>query len=75
LRHAPAPSHFLSVPQEVGPWSVQMLWGSSAPAATGEHRPRAVDSAQLLQALVQASAQQTPSTQKVLAHSPPFVQT
>jgi hypothetical protein len=65
----PAPSHFLLVPQEAAPWSVQILWGSSAPATTAVQWPREDSSEQLLHGLVQASAQQTPSTQKLLMHS------
>ena len=46
-----------------------MARGSPAPAATGWQVPGAEASAQLRQAPWQASAQQTPSTQKPLPHS------
>jgi hypothetical protein len=46
-----------------------MARGSAAPAAMGWQVPGAEASAQLRQAPWQASAQQTPSTQKPLAHS------
>jgi hypothetical protein len=58
-----------SVPQLAAPLSAQMLRGSAAPAGTGTHRPRDDGSAQLRQAPAHASAQQTPSTQKLLTHS------
>jgi hypothetical protein len=48
---------------------MQMLRGSAAPAGAAAHRPFDDGSAQLRQAPRQASAQQTPSTQKLLAHS------
>jgi hypothetical protein len=57
------------VPQDAAPWSVQVLRGSAAPAGTAAQRPIEDGSAQLLHAPAQASAQQTPSTQKLLAHS------
>ena len=69
LRQPPAPSHLLSVPQVAAVWSVQICRGSLPPAATDVQRPIAEGSAQLRQAPWQASAQQTPSTQKLLAHS------
>jgi hypothetical protein len=69
LRQPPAPSHLPSVPQEAAPWLVQVVRGSSLPAATEVHLPSDDSSAQLRQAPWQASAQQTPSTQKLLAHS------
>jgi len=46
-----------------------MLRGSDAPSGTGTQRPIDDGSAQLRQAPWQASAQQTPSTQKLLMHS------
>ncbi len=58
------------MPQEAAPWSVQTFRGSAAPAAMGVQVPSAVDSAQLRQLPVQAESQQTPSTQKPVAHSP-----
>jgi hypothetical protein len=48
--------------------------GSAAPAGTGVHLPIAEGSAQVRHAPWQASPQQTPSTQNVLAHSEPFMQ-
>jgi hypothetical protein len=70
LRQPPAPSHFLSVPQEAAPWSMHIFRGSSAPATTLLQWPGADMSAQLLHGPVQASWQQTPSTQNPLTHSP-----
>jgi hypothetical protein len=63
-----------SVPHDEGVWSVHVWRGSLEPAATGVQRPSADGSAQLRQAPWQASAQQTPSTQKLLAQSPGAVQ-
>jgi len=51
-----------------------MTRGSAAPAGTGAHRPFDDGSAQLRQAPRHASAQQTPSTQKLLAQSLAVVQ-
>jgi hypothetical protein len=53
---------------------VQLLWGSAPPAGLGAQVPREVDSAQLWQAPVQVELQQTPSTQKLEAHSMPAEQ-
>jgi hypothetical protein len=69
LRQAPAPSHAPSLPQDAAPWSVHLPRESAAPAGTGAQRPIEEASAQLWQAPSQASMQQTPSTQKPLAHS------
>src|SRR5687767_12186179 len=74
LRHPPAPSQRPSVPQEVAPWSVQILRLSTAAAASGVHFPFDDVSAQLRQAPVQAVSQQTPSTQKPDLQSAPCVQ-
>jgi hypothetical protein len=74
LRQLPAPSQTPSVPQVAAPWSAQVPRGSAAPAGTGVQRPIADGSPQDRQAPWHASAQQTPSTQKVLAHSPPVTQ-
>jgi hypothetical protein len=71
LRQAPAPSHLPSVPQDSGPWSAHVPWGSAAPGPTFVHFPIDEGSAQLWQGPVQEVPQQTPSTQKVLAHSAP----
>jgi hypothetical protein len=49
---------------------MQMLRGSPAPSATGVHRPLDEGWAQLRHAPSHASAQQTPSTQNLLMHSP-----
>jgi hypothetical protein len=57
------------VPQLDAPLSMQTLRGSAAPAGSGSHLPIDDGSAQLRQAPAQASAQQTPSTQKPLVHS------
>ena len=59
------------VPQLAAPLSTQTLRGSAAPAGSGAHLPIDDGSAQLRQAPMQASAQQTPSTQKPLLHSVP----
>jgi hypothetical protein len=69
-RHPAEPSHLPSVPQLVAPRSTQMLRRSAAPSATGAQRPIDEGRAQLRQAPWHASAQQTPSTQKLLMHSP-----
>lgn len=74
LRQLPAPSHTPSVPQVAAPSAAHVARGSAAPAGTGAQRPIADGSAQVRQAPWQASAQQTPSTQKVLAHSAPLAQ-
>jgi hypothetical protein len=65
---APA-SHLPSVPQVVRPWSRQVLAGSGAPVATLVQVPIDPDSAQDLQALAHADAQQTPCAQLPEAHS------
>jgi hypothetical protein len=49
---------------------VQTRWGSTAPAGLEAQVPSEVDSAQLRHEPVQAELQQTPSTQKLEAHSP-----
>lgn len=74
LWQPPAPSQVPSVPQEAACWSVQTPRGSAAAAGLGAQVPSEVDSAQLWQAPVQAELQQTPSTQKVEAHSLPAEQ-
>jgi hypothetical protein len=74
LRQLPAPSQTPSVPQVAAPLSVQVPRGSAAPAGAGVHRPIAEGSAQVRHAPWHASAQHTPSTQKVLAHSDPLAQ-
>jgi hypothetical protein len=68
------PSQVPSVPQEDACWSTQTPCGSTAPRDTGEQVPSELDRAQLRQLPVQAVAQQTPSAQKPLAHSPPAAQ-
>ena len=72
LRQPPAPSQTPSFPHVETPWSVHVPRGSPAPAGTGEQRPIDDGSAQVRQAPWQASPQQMPSTQKVLAHSAPL---
>jgi hypothetical protein len=57
------------VPHEAAPWSVHVPRGSAAPAGAAAQRPIEEGSAQLLHAPAQASLQQMPSTQKLLAHS------
>jgi hypothetical protein len=64
-RQPPDPSQVPSVPHVSGGWDAQLLRGSSTPAATWVQTPGADGSAQLRQLPVQASAQQTPSTQKL----------
>ena len=53
---------------------MQTPWGSPAPAGLDAQVPRDVDSAQLRHEPVQAELQQTPSTQKLEAHSFPAEQ-
>jgi hypothetical protein len=53
---------------------VQAPWGSAPPAGLEAQVPSEVDSAQLLHEPVQAELQQTPSTQKLEAHSLPAEQ-
>jgi hypothetical protein len=69
LLQPPAPSQRPFVPQLPAPRSLQTCRLSIVPAAMGVHVPRADASAQLLHAPVQASLQQTPSTQKLDAQS------
>jgi hypothetical protein len=69
LRQAPAPSQRPSVPQDDAPVSPHVDRGSVAPAGTNVQRPIDDGSAQLRHAPPQASAQQTPSEQKLLAQS------
>ena len=71
LRQAPAPSHVPSSPQLEAASCAHSLSGS-VPAVTARQRPSAAPVlafAQALQAPPQADSQQTPSTQKPLAHS------
>lgn len=74
LRQPPAPSHLPSVPHDGAPWSEQLLRVSLLPSAMGVHLPSDEGSAQLRQPPVQASAQQTPSTQLPDWHSVPTLQ-
>jgi hypothetical protein len=60
LRQAPAPSHLLSLPQEAEPWSVQMLFGSLAPGATGEQVPIVAVSVHDTHGPLHMALQQTP---------------
>ena len=57
------------MPQLAAPWSIQVPRGSVDPAGTEAQRPTMEGRSQLWQAPAQASAQQTLSTQKLLAHS------
>jgi hypothetical protein len=74
LRQPPAPSQTPSVAQVATPWSTQVPRGSVEPDDTGAQRPIDDGSAHDRQAPAHASAQQTPSTQKALAHSVPCAQ-
>jgi hypothetical protein len=74
LWQLPAPSQVPSVPHEPEPLSLHIPRGSEAAAGLGAQVPGEVDSAQLWQAAVQEELQQTPSTQKVEAHSLPAEQ-
>jgi hypothetical protein len=65
----PTPSHMPFEPHEAAPLSEHAPRGSAAPAGTGEHRPIAEGNAHVVQEPPQAPSQQTPSTQKPLAHS------
>src|SRR5215471_17390508 len=70
LRQPPVPSHVPSVPHPLGSClaHVAAVRGSD-PAVIDVHVPSVSVSVQLLQPLVQAESQQTPSTQKPLAQS------
>jgi hypothetical protein len=68
------PSQVPSVAQEDACWSTQTWWGSALPRGADAQVPSEVDRAQLRQLPVQAVAQQTPSAQKPLEHSPPAEQ-
>jgi hypothetical protein len=74
LRQPPEPSHLPSVPQLLAPLSAHTLRGSIEPAEIGAHVPIDEGRAQLRQAPPHASAQQTPSTQKLLTQSPAAAQ-
>jgi hypothetical protein len=74
LRQAPFPSQAPSVLQALLPRSMQARRGSGAPLSAGVHLPGTAPSAQERQGPWQLSAQQTLSTQKVLAHSTPVWQ-
>ena len=69
LRQLPAPSHRPSVPHDDAPWSAHVTRGSAEPAGISVQRPSEDGSEQLRHDPVQASAQHTPSTQKLLAQS------
>src|SRR3954468_14741820 len=66
---APAPLHIPVGPQLVAGVATQTLRGS-VPAATGAQVPTEPERLQVVQRPVHAVLQQTPSTQKPLAHSP-----
>jgi hypothetical protein len=68
-RQAPFPSQRPSAPQPATGVARQVPRGSAAPAAAFLHTPIELVSAHERQAPAQASLQQTPSTQKPLAHS------
>jgi len=71
LRQPPAPSHFPSKPQvDAGiVWQVVESRGVAPAVRFAQVPAGALGEAQLLQQPEHASAQQTPSTQKLLAHS------
>jgi len=68
LWQLPAPSQVPSVPQEGACLSTHIPCGSAAAAGLGVQMPSDEFNEQLRQAPWQAPAQQTPSTQKLLAH-------
>src|SRR5271170_4073140 len=69
-RHAPAPSHMPSKPHVVGSaFTHDEAWRGGAPDERNVHVPGFVP-AHVLHDSVQAVLQQTPSTQKLLAHWP-----
>jgi hypothetical protein len=74
LRQPPLPSHLPSVSQDEALLSWQTLRGSAVPAGIDVHLPIDDGSAQLRQAPLHASLQQTPSTQKAERHSDARVQ-
>jgi hypothetical protein len=63
LWQPPAPSHLPFVPQLGAPLSVQTLFGSAAPAASGAHVPALPATLQAWQDPHAALPQHTPSTQ------------
>ena len=70
LRQPPAPSHLPSKPQVDAGIVAQVVESRGvAPAVRLTHVPSELGAAQVLQPPAHASAQQTPSTQKPLAHS------
>jgi len=72
LRHAPAPSHLPSVPQDDPPMSVHCAAGVGAvPAATARHVPVA----HVMQVAAQPVLQQMPPSQYPDEHSIAVVQT
>jgi hypothetical protein len=71
LRHAPAPSQVPSSPHVVGSLAAQVRASRGfVPAGAKVHVPMAVGAAHVLHVSVQAPLQHTPSTQKLLVHSP-----
>ena len=68
------PSQTPVVPQLAAPMSTQTVSGSAPPAATGVQLPCFPLTAQELQLAQGPLAQQTPSVQKLVRHSPPVAQ-
>ena len=73
-RQPPSPSQVPSLPQLDDFSSTQTLRGSGCPSPVFVHMPGAVGMAHERQAPLQASLQQTPSTQKPERHMVPVVQ-
>src|SRR5262249_36398627 len=63
--HAPRPSQRPLCPQSAAPPSLQILCGSALPASTLRHMPSMPRTLQAVHAPAHATAQQTPSTQKL----------
>jgi hypothetical protein len=71
----PTPSQVPVCPQEAGPRSRHIPWGSSPPSSTGQHVPRRPVWLQLTHAPWQPMLQQTPSVQNPDAQSAFLLQT
>ncbi len=71
-RQPPLPSHVPSKPHVEAGWLAHSA--VAVPAGTGAHVPSMPGKLQAWHKAPQAEAQQTPSTQSVLSHSPPPAQ-